>query len=186
MQRHLRRLTVATIALTLLIVPLASVSIADRLDAKADVITPNAKTVFRGLGINKMAAVTNDGAFSTTSESYDLMPGNTVYVDITKRSVLLMTFSAESQCSHTDAGSGGYCVVEIWVDNVNEAYPQQDNFAFGDADVEGYQAHSMQRAIGPLNPGSYQVQVWWFNSDPNMNHTIGYSTLTVQAITQAG
>ena len=186
MHRHLRRLTVATIALTLLIVPLASVSIAERLDAKAQDITPNARTVFRGLGINKTAIVTNDSAGSKANTTYSIMPGNEVYIDITRRSVLLVTFSGESQCYHHDANTGGWCILEIWVNGEAKASPTNTDFAFGDGDSGDYAAHSFQRAIGPLNPGSYHVEVWWLNSHAGITNSMNYTTLTVQAVTQAG
>jgi hypothetical protein len=92
------------------------------------------------------------------------LPGASAVVTSAANDVLLITFSGESACFNGTAGQNAWCKLDILVDGA-PAQPDGD-FAFdsmdGASNEEGdgsWEAHSIQRTIGPVTAGNHTVTV---------------------------
>jgi hypothetical protein len=113
------------------------------------------------------AATANDNIFIGPGPAENV-PGmsTTVTVPAQERALLVITFSASSDCAWdpTSDPSGGECFIKVLV-GANVAQPGYLEFGeaftedLSDPTAAALDAHSMQFVAGPLLPGTYNVKV---------------------------
>jgi hypothetical protein len=124
-----------------------------------------------GKSITAVKVVRETAAQTTGSATFVDVPGasTTITVPAGQRALILARFSGESNCSSGDVG--GWCSLRIRIGGASGAPASESDFAFDsvdsseaagcDADLCGWESHSMDRSRGPLGPGTYTVKVQW-------------------------
>lgn len=131
-----------------------------------------------GKAVTAVKVVTQSTLATTTSSTYANMPdmSTTITVPTNQQALLLITFSAETDCKLVEV-EFGYCLMRVLVDG-SPAAPGQVIFDGtwnnrGGTNPEGdqvsMQANSMQFVAGPLGSGSHTVTVQWLVNDPLEN-----------------
>lgn len=114
--------------------------------------------------------------------SWANVPGMSVSANVPsgEKGLLVITFSAVSQCNGT---SGGFCHIRVLVDGT-QANPGAVTFDSADdgpgGSVNSYETNSMQFIAGPKSAGAHTVTVQWAMSPyTNGTFTLLGRTLTV-------
>lgn len=172
-----RRLAVATVALCLLVLPLATAALADRGQA-------------RGFSINRHAVVHNENGATTAETTYQQIDGMYANITVPRRSYILITFSGESKCVDTAPTSFNSCKINILVNGASSqpvSEPGGDamsfSFDYGSSSLDQWEAQSMQRVYGPVEEGTHTVNVMFRVSHTDTQFTIRWPVLTIQAFT---
>jgi hypothetical protein len=167
---HSRRLlVVAVVALGML---LAAESV-----ALAATVTKN------GGAITAVRTVTNGDyiAATTISQTFVAVPGMSVTVNVPtgQRGLLIITFSAVSQCIDDGTFTSTHCYIRVQVDGVS-APPGEVIFdSAGDGESYALEAGSMQFVAGPVSAGSHTVRVDYRVNEPNSAFMMSARALTV-------
>ena len=124
-----------------------------------------AATTLSGRAVTAVKVVSDAAESSTLSSTFMDIPGATVTIKVpaATQALLLVRFSGESRC---DISFPATCAVRVLVNGV-EAQPSRGiASAFDSAPGTGpptqvvlRQSHSIDRSAGPLDPGSYTVDV---------------------------
>ena len=128
------------------------------------------RTVHRGNIIRQNVVVHDTSSFNTAATDWTDVPGASATLNIPSAGTdqhFLATFSAESRCtaSTDDPAQGAWCALRILVNGTEMSPAVGTNFAFDSGnwpDGSGedlWEAHAIQRVIGPLGPGNHDVQV---------------------------
>jgi hypothetical protein len=132
--------------------------------------------------VGEVKTVVSGTAISTTATSYTDIPGvtTTVTVPAGTQGRILARLSGESLCIGTD---GGWCTIRILV-NATEAAPAAGgDFAFDSpATTTDWESHSMDRSLGPLDPGTYTVKAQWARLAPVTQFVLDDWSFTVERI----
>jgi hypothetical protein len=123
-------------------------------------------------------------ATSTTSTTPVNLPGAVVTINVpaSRRALLLVRFSAESECITTGT-SQRWCNLKILVDGSEFAQPESD-FAFDSAsngveDDGSWEAHSIDRSI-VVGSGTHTVQVQYRTTSADTTFRLDDWHLTVE------
>ncbi len=118
----------------------------------------------RAKSAKKTTVVRFDGPPQTTTTStFQDMPGTQATITFTKPSILLVTLTAESSC-FGGPGFASWCSVRILADGVGELGPGfGNNFAFDSSDQgtesqSSFEGHALQRSSNVLPPGTYTIR----------------------------
>jgi hypothetical protein len=150
----------------------------------------NDETIHAG-ATKKTTVVRFEGPPQTTgSQTFQDIPGTLATITIAKRSILLVTLTAESSC-FGGSGNASYCAVRILVDGVGELGPGLgidfafDSTNFGNDTQFSWEGHAMQRSSNVLPPGTYTVRPQYaaiFGSGPPAAFQIDDIHVTVEAV----
>ncbi len=139
-------------------------------------------TTLAGDAVAKVRTVRSDtGVTRTGGTAFVEVPTaeTTIVVPRGTRALLLIRFSAESNCT----GGTGWCTLRIMVDKVQATPAAGNSFAFDWAsEGDEYEAHSMERVRGPLGPGTYAVRVQWAVSDSSLSFWLDDWLLTIERV----
>jgi hypothetical protein len=120
-------------------------------------ITGNAKT------ISHVRVVRETNAQITSSTSYVAVPGATATIAVPgdENGLILVRFSAESQCA--GGAAGNWCSIRILLDGTEMDPASGSDFAFDSvgSPQDFYESHSMDRSRAGVGSGSHTVTVEW-------------------------
>jgi hypothetical protein len=146
------------------------------LTAESVVLAANLKR--NGGAVTAVRTATDDTIGFTASVSYVAVPGmsTTVNVPSGQKALLVITFSARSQCVDND-GATVFCFVRVRVDD-STAPPGEVIMDTG-AGGGGIQMINMQFVAGPVSAGSHTVRVDYRVDENPAFFQLAQRTLTV-------
>jgi hypothetical protein len=156
------------LAVAALFLAAAAVAIAATRDsgppaAQQDSSGPLAPTVGSAKTISHVRVVREINAATTSSTTYVALPGatGTIAVPGDENGLILVRFSAESQCSGPTAGN--WCSVRILLDGIEMDPASGVDFAFDSvgSPQDFYESHSMDRSRAGVGSGNHTVTVQW-------------------------
>jgi hypothetical protein len=117
---------------------------------------------------------------ATRSTAFSRIPGAATTVVIPSgRAVFLIRFSASEWCQGSPSS---HCSVIIRV-NGQEAFPRAGyNANFDDGGAENPESHAIERAIGPLDAGTYTIEALWSVSNSILEFRMFMWTLVVERL----
>jgi hypothetical protein len=136
-----------------------------------------------GGAVTAVRTVTNGDyiAVTTISQTFVAVPGMSVTVNVPsgQKGLLIITFSAVSQCIDDGTFTSTHCYIRVQVDGVS-APPGEVIFdSAGDGESFALEANSMQFVAGPVSGGSHTVRVDWRVNEAPSTFMISARTLTV-------
>ncbi len=140
----------------------------------------------KGKSISAVRGVTADSFVSTSSQTFDSVPGlsATIGVPSRQKALLIITVSGESSCW---AHYSTYCYLRVLVDGAEVAPGAVvfDSVPGASSEFQDYawRSRSAQFVAGPLHSGRHTVTVQWrlklaYTGDPD-TFRMGKRTLTV-------
>lgn len=130
---------------------------------------------FQAGKVNAVQVATGSSSSTTASQSWVDLPGSEIVVKVAagKEKYFLATFSAESRCTR-DGGTSGYCPLRILLNGTELAPAVGNDFAFDSAVTpdnadDKWEAHSIQRVIGPVASGTYTMKVQYRTTTADMD-----------------
>jgi hypothetical protein len=134
-------------------------------------------TEIRGRHIPLVKVVRAAQGSATTSNDWVDLPGATTQFTIPpgERWIALIRFSGDGDC----IGAPGWCTLRVLVGGA-EAEPATGPDFHWESANDSRQARSVDRSAGPLDPGTYTVQVQWAVGDQSHNQLFSW-VLTVEA-----
>jgi hypothetical protein len=135
-----------------------------------------------GKAVTAVKTVTNDGSDLTASTTYVNLAGmsTTMTVPSTQKALLIITFSAETNC-YWEGQMTGFCGLRVLVDGSMPAPGEVffNSVAVNSGTGAAWQTNSMQWVAGPLNAGGHTIAVQWHVTNENVHFGIDRRTLTV-------
>lgn len=132
------------------------------LGARATMAAPATR---EGKAIDRVKVVTETAphTIDLSQSSFVDLPGATTPIAVADGSSahILVRFSAESDCGGRVAA---WCSVQIKVADEEGSPVSGTTFAFDTVEDDGigkYEAHAMERVVGPFTAGAYTVRVRW-------------------------
>ena len=121
-------------------------------------VSSPANTVVANGGLHQTKVVRSNSSFTSSSSSWVTVTGMTVSVKAPTKSLIVVTFAAESLCE--DAGDSGWCSLRAGIGaSIGEPNEGTDNaFDNGSSNGDEYEGHAMIRSR-IVNAGTYQVKI---------------------------
>jgi hypothetical protein len=121
----------------------------------------------RAGSVTAVTVVSDTGLQETSSRTFVELPGatTTVRVPSGQRALILARFSAASQCGSLNPDDDG-CFVRILVGGVPAAPAPAGPFDTAaccpnSSNGDSMESHAIERSLGPLPSGTYEVKVQW-------------------------
>ena len=127
-------------------------------------------------GVGKVAYNTTGTLASTSSTTYGDVASASVMATVKKDGAILVTFSAETECTTTNL-TADQCQVKVLVDGAT-AGPDAVTFDTASMTSGDWESHSHQFVAGPLPAGTYTVKVQTRVDTSGATFTIDNWTLT--------
>ena len=128
----------------------------------------------------KVVHAAGSSAVTTSSTTFQTLTSTSITVPAGTKAIILARFSGSAYCN---GGGFSNCEVKILIGGTNPT-PGTETFGTQPASgsSEGFQAGSMDRARGPLGPGTYSVKVLWHSSTGSATFYIAGWELTVERV----
>jgi hypothetical protein len=115
-------------------------------------------TATSGGAVAAVAVARGTDATDTTSGTYVALPG--ARLTMRGRGLLLIRFTAESECDSSGSPTGDYCSVKILVDGVQAKPNSGFDYAFDTDDGGSWEGNAMDRSI-KVGAGLHTIQVFY-------------------------
>jgi hypothetical protein len=132
-------------------------------------------TTASGGAVTAVAVARGANATDSTSTTFVAVPG--ARLTMRGRGLLLIRFSAESQC--TGGVSGNWCSLEVLVDGVQAKPAQGVDFAFDTVDGGNWEGNAMERSL-KVGPGLHTIQLLEANTSSSTYFRLDDWSLSVE------